>query len=88
MSNETFHFKSGSVHDVVSVLETKRGQAALHEVEHSFSSLAQVIAAAHPSSDGASTIVTLPNQNTITLAGLSEREIKADAKQLGHILYG
>ena len=70
------------------MLETKRDTAALHEVEHSSGSLKRVIAAAHPSSDGASTIVTVPNQNTITLAGLSEREIKADAKQLGHILFG
>ena len=88
MSNEMFTFKSGSLSDVVSVLESKRGQAAVHEIVHDFSSLAAVIAAAHPSSDGNSTIITLPNQNTITLSGLSEKEIKADAKQLGHFLLG
>ena len=88
MSNETFTFKSGLLSDVVSVLESKRGQAAVAEVTHDFSSLAAVIAATHPSSDGLSTIVDLPNGNTITLAGLSEKDIKADAKQLGHMLFG
>lgn len=88
MSNETFTFKSGSLHDIVSVLETKRAQAAVAEVAHDFKSLAAVIAAAHPSSDGTGTVITLPNQNTITLAGLTEKEIKADAKQIGHFLLG
>ena len=88
MSDETFHFHSGSVQDVISVLETKRGQAAVSEVLHDFSSLAAVITATHPSSDGHSTIVDLPNGNTITLAGLSEKQIKADAKQVEHFLFG
>ena len=55
---------------------------------HDFKSLAAVIAAAHRSSDGTGTVITLPNQNTITLAGLTEKEIKADAKQIGHFLLG
>lgn len=82
MTDQTFVFRPDApVQAIVGRFRfTPRGQDVLHAITHEFTSLAQVIQAAEQV--GGSTILHLPDSNSVTLVNVGQKTFEAAATRI------